>query len=126
VSIGALSVDNVLLDLGASLTLFPLKMLKKIGDLKIKPTKMTLPLVDRETKCLYGLVEDVLVKVDEFIFPVDFVIMDMKEDEEVLLILGRPFYASRSVEAYVFWPGDKFYYSGGRSSKRSRIIYNYR
>ena len=37
------------------------------------------------------MVEDVLVKVDKFIFPVDFVIMDMKKDEEVPLILGIPF-----------------------------------
>jgi len=37
------------------------------------------------------VVEDVLVKVDKFTFPVDFVVMDMKEDEDVPLILGRPF-----------------------------------
>ena len=66
-------------------------MLKKIGDLEIKPTKMTLKLADRVTKYPYGVVEDVLVKVDKFTFPVDFVVMDMKEDEEVPLILGRPF-----------------------------------
>ena len=37
------------------------------------------------------MVEDVLVKVDKFMFPVDFVVMDMKQDEEVPLILGKPF-----------------------------------
>jgi len=37
------------------------------------------------------VVEDVLVKMDKFTFPVDFFIMNMKEDEEVPLILGRPF-----------------------------------
>ena len=37
------------------------------------------------------VVEDVLVKVDKFLFPVDFVIMEMEEDVEVPLILGRPF-----------------------------------
>jgi len=46
VSIGALFVDNALLDLGASINLIPLAMLKKIDDLKIKPTKMTLQLAD--------------------------------------------------------------------------------
>ena len=91
VSIGPLSVGNALLDLGASINLIPLAMLKKIGDLKIKPTKMTLRLTDRVTKYPYGVFEDVLVKVNKFIFLVDFVIMDMKEDEEVSLILGRPF-----------------------------------
>jgi len=80
-SISALPVHNALLDLGASINLIPLAMPKKIGDLKIKPTKMTLQLADRVTKYPYGVVEDVLVKVDKFIFPVDFVIMDLKEDD---------------------------------------------
>ncbi|XP_068498515.1 uncharacterized protein [Phaseolus vulgaris] len=91
VSIGALLVANALLDLGASVNIILLAMLKKIGDLEIKPTKMTLKLVDQVTKYPYGVVEDVLVKVDKFTFPVDFVVMDMKKDEEVPLILGLPF-----------------------------------
>ncbi|XP_068498176.1 uncharacterized protein [Phaseolus vulgaris] len=77
VSIGALYVDNALLDLGASINLIPWAMLKKIGDLEIKPTKMTLKLADQVTKYPYGMVEDVLVKVDKFTFPVDFVVMDV-------------------------------------------------
>jgi len=91
VSIGVLSVDNALLDLGTSINLMPLEMLRKIGDLDVQPTKMQLRLADRSIKYLYGVVEDVLVNVQKFIFPMDFVIMDMKEDEEVPLILGRPF-----------------------------------
>jgi len=90
-SIGSLFVDNALLDLGASINLIPLAKLEKISNLEIKPTKMELELADRVTKYPYGVVEDVLGKVDKFIFPMDFVIMDMKEDEEVPLILGRPF-----------------------------------
>ena len=66
-------------------------MLRKIGNLEVQPTKMQLQLADGSIKYPYGVVEDVLVKVDKFIFPVDFVIVDMKEDEEVPLILGRPF-----------------------------------
>jgi len=71
VSISVLFVDNALLDLGASINLILLAMLKKIGDLKIKPTKMTLHLANRVTKYPYGVVEDVLVKVDKFTFLVD-------------------------------------------------------
>ncbi|CAA0825284.1 Unknown protein, partial [Striga hermonthica] len=41
-----------------------------------------------------GIVEDVLVKVEGFIFPADFVVLDMEEDKEVPLILGRPFLAT--------------------------------
>ncbi|KAL2317377.1 hypothetical protein Fmac_031253 [Flemingia macrophylla] len=46
---------------------------------------------DRSLKYPHGVVEDILVKVDKFLFPVDFVVMDMEEDTEVPLILGRPF-----------------------------------
>ena len=90
-SIGTLFVDNALLNLGASVNIIPLAMLKKISNLEIKTTKMTLMLVDRVTKYPNGVVEDVLIKVDKFTFHVDFFVMDMKEDEEVPLILGRPF-----------------------------------
>ena len=52
---------------------------------------MTLQLVDRSITIPYGEVEDVLVKVHQFTFPMDFVIMDIEEDSDIPLILGRPF-----------------------------------
>nr|KYP45027.1 hypothetical protein KK1_033488 [Cajanus cajan] len=91
VSIGNLSVGKALLDLGASINLMPLSMLKKIGEVEVRPTRMTLQLADRSIKIPHGIVEDMIVKVDKFMFPVDFVVMDMEEDVEVPLILGRPF-----------------------------------
>ncbi|XP_068503639.1 uncharacterized protein [Phaseolus vulgaris] len=91
VTIGNLTVEKAILDLGASINLMPLSMLKKIGDVEVKPTRMTLQLVDRSIKYPHGIVEDLLVKVDKFLFPVDFVVMDIEEDVEVPLILGRLF-----------------------------------
>ena len=42
--------------------------------------------------------EDVLIKVGNFIFPVDFVVLDFKEDKKVPLILGMPFmYTSKAI-----------------------------
>ena len=82
---------KALLDLGASIDLTPLSMLKKIEEVEILPTRMTLQLADRSIKHPHGIVEDLLMKVDEFYFPVDFVIMDIEEDVEVPLILGHPF-----------------------------------
>ena len=41
-----------------------------------------------------GIFEDVLVKAGKFIFPVDFVIMQMEEDTQVPLLLGKPFLAT--------------------------------
>ena len=97
VSMGDLFVGNALLDLGSSINLMPLTMLRQIGNLEVKPTKIQLQLADRTVKHPYGMVEDVLIKVDKFMFPVDFVILDMKEDEEVPLILGRPFMKTAKV-----------------------------
>ncbi|XP_006574010.1 uncharacterized protein LOC114408204 [Glycine soja] len=90
-SIGAVSVGKALIDLGASIYLMPLSMRRRIGELEIMPTRMTLQLADQSITRPYGLVEDVLVKVQQFTFPVDFVIMNIEEDFEILLILGRPF-----------------------------------
>ncbi|XP_019462934.1 PREDICTED: uncharacterized protein LOC109361857 [Lupinus angustifolius] len=88
VTIGELSVGKALWDLGVSINLMPLSMLKRIGDLEIKPTRTTLQVVDRSMKFHYWVTEDVLVKVDKLVFPIDFVIMDIEEDVEVPLILG--------------------------------------
>ena len=55
------------------------------------PTRMTLQLSNRSITRPYGVVEDALVKVRHFTFPTDFVIMDIEEDVEIPLILGRPF-----------------------------------
>ncbi|XP_006593260.1 uncharacterized protein [Glycine max] len=90
-SIGAVSVGKMLINLGASINLMPLSMCRRIGELEILPTRMTLQLADRSITRPYGVMEDVLVKVCQFTFPTDFVIMDIEEDAEIPLILGRPF-----------------------------------
>uniref|UniRef100_A0A1S4CT84 RNA-directed DNA polymerase n=1 Tax=Nicotiana tabacum TaxID=4097 RepID=A0A1S4CT84_TOBAC len=41
-----------------------------------------------------GVIEDVLVEVGSFIFPVDFIILDYEPDQEIPFILGRPFLAT--------------------------------
>ena len=55
---------------------------------------MSIQLADKSIKYPRGIIEDILVKVDKFIFPVDFVVLDMDEDVEVPLILSRPFLAT--------------------------------
>ncbi|XP_014519721.1 uncharacterized protein LOC106776764 [Vigna radiata var. radiata] len=90
-TIGELEGGRALIDFGASINLMPLSMFKKIKGLELKPTKMTLQLADRSLKYPFGVAKDVIVKVDKFLFPVDFVIMEMEENGEAPLILGRPF-----------------------------------
>jgi len=57
---------------------------------------MTLQLVDRSIARPYGVIEDVLVKVKHLIFPADFVVIDIEEDANIPLILGRPFMSTAS------------------------------
>ncbi|XP_075499395.1 uncharacterized protein LOC142537786 [Primulina tabacum] len=61
---------------------------------EVKPTTITLQLADRSLTYPRGIVEDVLVKVDKFIFLADFVILDMEEDQDAPLIFGRLFLAT--------------------------------
>ena len=93
-TIGNCHFDKVLCDLGASINLMPLSIMQKLGLEEPKPTNVSLQLANRSITYPRGIVEDVLVKVDKFIFPVDFIVLDMEEDHEVPLILGRPFLAT--------------------------------
>ncbi|XP_073016723.1 uncharacterized protein [Primulina eburnea] len=93
-TIGTSFFAKALCDLGASINLMPYSCFEKLGIGEVKPTTISLQLADRSIKFPRGVVEDVLVKVDKFIFPVDFVVLDMEEDREIPLILGRPFLAT--------------------------------
>ncbi|KAI3448699.1 hypothetical protein Pfo_005364 [Paulownia fortunei] len=94
-TIGGSFFDKALCDLGASINLMPLFIFRKLGIGEVKPSTITLQLADRSLTYSRGVVEDVLVKVDKFIFPVDFMVLDMEEDQEISLILGRPFHTTR-------------------------------
>ena len=72
VNIGGTCIDKALLDLGASVNLLPYSRYKQLGSGELKPTNITLSLADRLVKIPKGIVEDVLVKVDNFYYPVDF------------------------------------------------------
>ena len=98
VNIGGTCIDKALLDLGASVNLLPYSMYKQLGLAELKPTNITLSLADRSVKIPKGIVEDVLVKVDKFYYPVDFVVLDTEPIanglNHVPIILGKPFLAT--------------------------------
>ncbi|RVW23878.1 Retrovirus-related Pol polyprotein from transposon 17.6 [Vitis vinifera] len=98
VNIGGTHVEKALLDLGASVNLLPYSVYKQLGLGELKPTSITLSLADRSVKIPRGMIEDVLVQVDKFYYPVDFVVLDtnptIKEANYVPIILGRPFLAT--------------------------------
>ncbi|XP_014523338.1 uncharacterized protein LOC106779681 [Vigna radiata var. radiata] len=90
-NIGNLKIGKALIDLGSNINLMPLTVLKKIGDLEVKPTRMSLLMAYGSPKRPYGMVEDVMVRVANLMFMVDFVILEMEENAEIPIIVGRSF-----------------------------------
>ena len=93
-TIEGIEIQKALCDSGASINLMPLSVARKLSLRELTPTTVTLQMADRIMAKLEGVIEDVLVKVGNFVFPVDFIILDMEEDSQVPLLLGRPFLAT--------------------------------
>ncbi|KAJ9536802.1 hypothetical protein OSB04_un000026 [Centaurea solstitialis] len=93
-SIGGKTIGKALCDLGASINLMPLSIFNTLGIGEVRPTIVCLQLADKSIAWPKGKIEDVLVQVDKFIFPTDFIILDCEVDIDVPIILGRPFLAT--------------------------------
>ncbi|XP_060177976.1 uncharacterized protein LOC132607913 [Lycium barbarum] len=94
ITIGNVEFRRALCDLGASINLMPTSMLKTLGLGEPRPTTVTLQLANKSLVYLDGIIEDVLMKVETFILPFHFIILDYKADKQVPLILGRGFLAT--------------------------------
>ncbi|XP_074336731.1 uncharacterized protein LOC141673902 [Apium graveolens] len=93
-TIGDIGIKKALRDLGASVSLMPLSIYKRLGLGELKKTRILLQLVNRSMKYPLGVLEDVLVKVDRFFILCDFVMLEMNEDADIPIILGRSFLAT--------------------------------
>ncbi|XP_070007441.1 uncharacterized protein [Nicotiana sylvestris] len=69
------------------------KLENQIGEIRHKASPISLQLVDQMPLIPEGIVEDILVRVDKFVFSIDFIVVKMKKNKEIPLILGRPFLA---------------------------------
>nr|GEU44557.1 hypothetical protein [Tanacetum cinerariifolium] len=81
--IGNSKIRSVFVDLGAGINVMPFSMFKKLKIWDLQPTNMMIEMADMSMKAPRGIIENVLVQIDKFIFPIDFVIMDMVEDPNV-------------------------------------------
>ncbi|XP_070002473.1 uncharacterized protein [Nicotiana sylvestris] len=93
-TIGIADFAKALCDHRASINLMPYSVFTTLGIGKPRPISMRLQMVDRTMKRPLGIIDDVLVQVDKYILPADFVILDCEVDYEVPIILGRPFLAT--------------------------------
>nr|GEU36219.1 hypothetical protein [Tanacetum cinerariifolium] len=87
---------------GDSVSVMPLSTYLNLGLGELAHIKLTVELADRTVKYPKGIVENVLVCICKFVFPVDFIILDMPEDIKVPLILERPFLSTAHAKIDVF------------------------
>jgi len=96
--IGDQLIHRVLLDLGASVNLIPLAECERLELGELKPTRMVIHLAGKSTRMPRRIVDDVLIRVGEFIYPVNFVVIETEKVSnlagQVPVILGRPFLAT--------------------------------
>ncbi|GJR56800.1 hypothetical protein Tco_1498962 [Tanacetum coccineum] len=94
--------DNALVDLGSIISVIPLSTYLNLGLRELAHTKLTVELADMTVKYPKGIAKNVLVGIGKFVFPVDFIILDMPEEIKVPLILERPFLSTARAKIVVF------------------------
>ena len=94
--IGNVDMGKTLCDSRANMNLMPLSVAKRPSLGELTPTTMTLKMEDRTLAHHEGILEDVLIKVGNFVFPMDFVVINIEEDKQVPLLLGRLFEKRRT------------------------------
>ncbi|XP_015944695.1 uncharacterized protein LOC107469830 [Arachis duranensis] len=87
-------IDRGFCDLGASINLMSLSLMKKLQINELKSTDVILQLANKTQKQAIGVVENVLVKVGRYFLPTYFVVLEMEENYLHPIILGRPFLAT--------------------------------
>ncbi|RDX86315.1 hypothetical protein CR513_32364, partial [Mucuna pruriens] len=93
-TIGKCTFAEAMLDLGASINVMPTSIYKALNFGDLEPTGMTIQLANKSIVQPLGILEDVLVQVNELIFPANFYVLDMEDKtsgKESTLIMGRPF-----------------------------------
>ena len=87
--IEGVEIQQALCDSGASINLMPLSVAKQLSLGELIPTTITLQMADRSMVKPEGVLEDVLETVGKFVFPVDFIVLDIEADSKIPLLLGR-------------------------------------
>ena len=90
--IGDIQIERALCDLGASVSLMPLSLYRRLMLLDRTPTPISIQLVDCSIRQPAGILENLPVRVKGFVVPCDFFVVDMEESPHIPLILGRRFH----------------------------------
>ncbi|XP_076914824.1 uncharacterized protein LOC143573953 [Bidens hawaiensis] len=103
--LGNITLPRAMLDLGASINVLPYSIFKTLNVGPLKRTRVTIQLADRSVVYTKGVLEDVLVQVNELVFPGDFYVLDMEDDDKPnssSILLGRPFLKTSKTKIDVY------------------------
>ncbi|GJZ82500.1 reverse transcriptase domain-containing protein [Tanacetum coccineum] len=100
-TIGSLNF-YAMVDLGAIGNVIPKSIFEHLKLARLKKTDMLVEMADMTKRSPIGIVENVLIKINKFLFLSDFVVMDMLNTRNETMILGRPFLATIHAEIDVF------------------------
>ncbi|CAM8937212.1 unnamed protein product [Rhodiola kirilowii] len=89
--IGDITICRALCDLGANVSIMPYSFYAKLNLGDLCPTNISIHLADRSCRLPKGILKDVPVKVKNIYIPADFIVLEISEDIDIPIILGRPF-----------------------------------
>ena len=105
-TIGNTRFGKAMLDLRASTNVMPYSIYASLNLGDLKEIGVVIQLIDRSNAHPKGVLEDVLVQVNEFVFPTDFYVLDMDDEGSPMptpLLLGRPFMKTDRTKVDVYY-----------------------
>ncbi|XP_041995692.1 uncharacterized protein LOC121745806 [Salvia splendens] len=134
ISIGDIRIEHAMCDLGASINNLPLSIYKKLVEVRMVDTKVVIQLADRPCISPEGVLENVIVKVHDFLYPADFHVIRMSENESAEfsgVLLGRLFLRTAKTIIDVFdgticldYHGEKFTFNIDEAMKKPLDVEN--
>ncbi|KAL1541501.1 hypothetical protein AAHA92_25713 [Salvia divinorum] len=134
ITIRGVEIEHAVGNLGASINVLPLAVHQKLIEARMAETKMVIQLADRSCIHPKGVVENMIVKVHDFLYPVDFHVIKMTEQESAGssgVLLGRPFLRTAKTIIDVFddticldYHGDKYTFSIDEAMKKPMDVEN--
>ncbi|XP_047943014.1 uncharacterized protein LOC125189828 [Salvia hispanica] len=134
ISLGDIKIEHAMCDLGVSINVLPLSIYKKLVGVRLVDTKVVIQLADRTCISPEGVLENVKVKVHDFLYSTDFHVIKLSENESAEpsgVLLGRPFLRTAKTIIDVFdgticldYHGEKYTFNNDEAMKKPLDVEN--
>ncbi|XP_047961453.1 uncharacterized protein LOC125206210 [Salvia hispanica] len=134
ISLGDIKIEHAMCDLGASINVLPFSIYKKLIGVSLVDTKVVIQLADSTCISPEGVLENVIVKVHDFLYPIDFHVIKMSDNESAEssgVLLGRPFLRTTKTIIDVFdgticldYHGEKYTFNIDEAMKKPLDVEN--